>query len=536
MGRCVVRPLVTGRPTTLATEGMIATPHYLATLAGLRVLQEGGNAVDASVAANAVLTVVYPHMCSVGGDAFFLIWEPRENQVLALNGSGRAPAAIAAEELRARGYRAIPPKGPWGVTVPGTVDAWATVLARCGTRSLGELLAPAIAYAEQGFPVSPQVAQAIAAEAEIFRRQEAAARQFLPQGRPPAPGEILRQPELAASLRLIAAAGPEAFYRGPIAEQIVATLRAAGGVMSLDDLAAHRSDWVEPLRVTYRGVEVLELPPNTQGLTALELLNIMEGFPVRQLGWGNPQLVHLCLEAKKLAFADRDRYLGDPAFVDIPIGRLLDKSYAAELRKRIDPERASIPPAPSWDTDTIYLCVVDREGRAVSLIQSLYHSFGSGLVAGGIVLQNRGACFVLDEGSPNVLAPRKRPLHTLIPAMLFRGGRPWVVFGTMGGHSQPVIHLQLVTGIVDFGFEPQVAVEVPRWVSRREPDEMSETVYVEPLLAEQTMEELQRRGHRVVMTEPWSSLMGHAHLIVIGEDGVLRGGSDPRAEGCALGW
>ena len=527
---------VLGRPTTLATEGMIATPHYLATLAGLRVLQDGGNAVDAAIAANAVLAVVYPHMCGIGGDAFFLIWEPRERQLFALNGSGRAPQALSAETLRSRGFRLVPPKGPWGVTVPGAVDAWVTVLERCGTRPLGELLQPAIGYAERGFPVSRQLAAAIAQEEQVFRGQPAAVAQFLPEGRPPQPGTILRQPALAATLRLIAERGPEAFYRGPIAEEIAAVIQAHGGAMTVDDLVAHRSDWVEPLRTTYRDVEVVELPPNTQGVTALELFNIVEGFPVAELGWGTPDLLHRFLEAKKLAFTDRDRYLGDPAFVAVPVERLLDKSYAAELRARIDPERAAIPPAPNWESDTIALCVVDRQGRAVSLIQSLYNSFGSGLVAAGMVLHNRGACFVLDERSPNVLAPGKRPLHTLIPGMLLRAGRPWVVFGTMGGHSQPLIHLQLVTGIVDFGFEPQEAIEAPRWVSRHEPGEGHETVYLEPVLSERAGAELTRRGHRVEATEPWSSLMGHAHLIVIGEDGVLRGASDPRAEGCALGW
>ncbi len=528
--------VMTGRPTTLATEGMVATPHYLATLAGLRVLQDGGNAVDAAIAANAVLAVVYPHMCGIGGDAFFLIWEPKEERFLALNGSGRAPAALSAEELRRRRYTAVPAKGPWGVTVPGVVDAWCVVLERCGTRSLAELLQPAIAYAERGFPVSPQLAEAIALEAERFRVQPAAADQFLPGGQPPRPGQILRQPALAATLRQIAEGGRESFYRGPIAEAIVAAVRQAGGAMTLDDLAEHRSDWVEPLRASYRDVEIVELPPNTQGITALELFNIVEGFPIAELGWGSSDLLHHLLEAKKLAFADRDRYLGDPAFVDVPVARLLDKGYAASLRQRIDPERATVPPAPNWDNDTIALCVVDRDGRAVSLIQSLYNSFGSGLVAAGMVLHNRGACFVLDDRSPNVLAPRKRPLHTLIPGMVLRAGRPWMVFGTMGGHSQPVIHLQLVTGVIDFGFEPQEAIEAPRWVSRREIGEEQETVYLEPALAERVRSELERRGHRVAVTEPWSSLMGHAHLIVIGEDGVLRGASDPRAEGYALGW
>lgn len=536
VGRRAMVEIVPGRPTTLATNGMIATPHYLATLAGLSILQEGGNAVDAAVAANAVLTVVYPHMCSVGGDAFFLVWEPREARLLALNGSGRAPKALSAATVRERGYQDVPPKTAWAVTVPGAVRAWADALARCGTRELGDLLKPAIRYAEEGFPVSPRLAQAIVQEAKVLARQPDAARQFLPQGRPPQPGEILRQPQLAASLRLLAEEGPEVFYQGAIAESIVEVLRAAGGVMTLDDLADHHSDWVEPLMTTYRDVTVVELPPNTQGITALELFNLVEGFPLAELGWGTPELLHLLLEAKKLAFADRDRYVADPAFVETPVARLLDKAYAKQLRSQIDHTYARVKPAPSWESDTIALCVVDREGRAVSLIQSLYQSFGSSLVASGIVLHNRGACFVLDERSPNVLAPRKRPLHTLIPGMVFRDGRPWVVLGTMGGHSQPVIHLQLVTNLVDFGFAVQEALEAPRWVSRHEPGAASEVVYLEPRLAEHAAEDLRRRGHHVEQTEHWSSLMGHAHLIMIGQDGVLRGGSDPRAEGYALGW
>ncbi len=529
----------TGRPTTLATDGMIATPHYLASVAGLRVLQEGGNAVDAAVAANAVLTVVYPNQCSLGGDAFFLIWEPREERLLALNGSGRAPAQASLDALEAAGYSAMPQRGPWAVTVPGVVDAWATALARCGSRPLAELLQSAIEYAERGFPVTRLLSAAIEEMEGLLRAQPAASRQFLPDGRPPRPGERLVQPDLARSLRLLAEYGPDAFYRGPIAEAIVQTIRAAGGVMGLDDLAQHCSTWVEPISTTYRGVELVELPPNTQGVTALQMANIAEGYKVADFGWGSADLLHLMVEAKKLAFADRDRYVGDLDFVQVPLSRLLDKHYAEELRRQIDPERAMSPSTVTWDNDTVYLCAVDREGRAVSLIQSIFQSFGSGLVAEttGIVLQNRGASFTLDSSSPNCLAPGKRPMHTLIPAMLLRDGRPWVVFGSMGGHGQPQIQIQIVTNLVDFGMEPQAAIEAPRWLSRLEPGETAETLYLEPGFDVVEAEKLERRGHRVRWVDQWDSLMGHAQMIRVDrERGVLEGAADPRAEGYALGW
>jgi len=532
---------VLGRPTTMAVEGMVATPHYLASVAGLRALQAGGNAVDAAVVANAVLTVVYPHMCSLGGDAFFLIWDPSEGRLHALNGSGRSPAAASIDALVAAGHTTMPQRGAHAVTVPGTIHAWETALDRFGTFGLADLLQPAIAYAERGFPVTPGLRAAIAQARPLLEQQDAAARQFLPEGQVPAAGDVLRQPDLAASLRLIAGRGADAFYKGAIAQAIVDTLREHGGLMTLDDLSAHRSDWVEPLRTTYRGLELVELPPNTQGVTALQMANIVEGFVVAALGFGSPELIHLCVEAKKLAFVDRDRYVTDPERVPIPVERLIAKEYAAELRRRIDPDRAWAPGADRpGGGDTIYLCVVDRNGMAVSLIQSIFQGFGSGLVAEGtgIVLNNRGASFTLDPDAANRLEPSKRPMHTLIPAMLLRDGQPWVVFGTMGGHGQAQTHLQLLLNLVDFGMEPQEAIEAPRWVSGRgTPDDPAHVLRIEPGFGEATIERLRAMGHEARPTEPFSSLMGHAQMIQIDrERGILLGAADPRADGYALGW
>lgn len=520
----------------------MATPHYLASVAGLRTLQAGGNAVDAAIAANAVLTVVYPHMCSLGGDAFFLIAEPGTGALHALNGSGRSAAAASIDAVREAGHTTMPSRGAWAVTVPGAVHAWELVLERFGTFGFADLLQPAIAYAERGFPVSPGLSAAIAKERWLLEQQEAAAQQFLPGGKVPAAGDVLRQPDLAASLRLLAGRGADAFYRGAIGEAIIATLQKQGAPMTMDDLAAHRSDWVEPIRTTYRDVELVELPPNTQGATALQMANIMEGFDVAGMGHNTATLIHHGVEAKKLAFLDRDRYITDPEFFDVPVDRLISKEYAAELRQRIDPNRAWMEPDdPPGGGDTIYLCVVDRDGMAVSLIQSIFQGFGSGLVAEGtgIILLNRGFSFSLDADAANRLEPGKRPMHTLIPAMILRDGQPSVVLGTMGGHGQAQTHLQLLMNLVDFGMEPQAAIEAPRWVSGRgAPDDPLHVLNLEPEVGAEVLAQLRGLGHRdAKFTESFSSAMGHAQMIAIDrERGVLKGAADPRADGYALGW
>ena len=530
-----------GRPTTLATEGMVATPHYLASVAGLEVLRSGGNALDAAIAANAVLAVVYPHMCAIGGDAFILLWDPAASSLAAVNGSGRSAAAATIDALRVAGWATMPERGALTVTVPGAVDAWATALERFGTRALGDLLQPAIHYAERGFPSSPGLSLSIAANRDLLAAREATARQFLPGGRVPQPGDLLVQPELARSLRLLAADGPAALYGGALGEAVVAAVREEGGLLTLDDLRAHRSDWVQPLSTTYRDVTLVELPPNTQGVVALEMANIVEGFDLSVWGHGSAEQVHHLVESKKLAFVDRARYITDPDFAAIPLDRLTSKSYAASLRRRIDPLRAATPATPTHGNgDTVALCVVDRDGLCVSLIQSIYSSFGSGLVADdtGIVLHNRGASFSLDPDDVNRLEPRKRPMHTLIPAMLLRDGLPWVVFGTMGAHGQAQTHIQLLSALVDCGLEPQEAVEFPRWYSgAARPGDPPDGLYVEPGFGPMVVAELRRLGHDVRVTDGPASLMGHAQMIEVDRRrGILKGAADPRSDGYALGW
>jgi gamma-glutamyltranspeptidase / glutathione hydrolase len=383
----------------MAINGMVATPHYLASQTGLRVLREGGNAVDAAVAANAVLTVVMPDSCSIGGDAFFLLWDPSRRAVAALNGSGRSGSDLTIDELRSRNISEMPERGAVSVTVPGTVEAWQKMLEQYGTRELGTLLTDAIHYAREGFPVTPRLKRVIEANAWLLGCNAAATRQFLPSGEPPDVGTVLRQPALAMSLQQIARKGAEVMYSGMIGERIAKDISRLGGFLSVDDLAGHTSNWVEPIRTDYRGYEVLELPPNTQGITALQLLNIAEEWQPSEFPVNSAEQIHHFVEAKKHAFRDRDHYIGDPDFVDVPVDRLISKEYAEEIRKRIDPDRASIEhldrPGPG---DTIYMCVFDSEGLAVSLIQSIYRGFGSGIVAEGtgVLLQNRGASFRLN--------------------------------------------------------------------------------------------------------------------------------------------
>ncbi len=530
-----------GRPTTLATEGMVASPHYLASMAGVQVLKAGGNALDAAIATNAVLTVVYPHMCSVGGDAFMLIWDPKDQRLAALNGAGRSSVNASIEKLNSLGLTLMPERGAHVVTVPGAVHAWQTAHSRFGRVEFARLFDHAIDYADRGFPISPSVSASIASAQPLLMRQSVAARQFMPDGAAPKPGDVVRFPELAASLRSIAEQGIDALYGGPLGKAIAATVQAEGGLLTEEDIAAHQSRWVDPLSTSYRGHDLFELPPPTQGVVGLQLANVAEGYDIAGLGRNTAAQIHRLVEAKKLAFVDRDRYVSDPTFVDIPIERLISKSYAADQRGRIEPNKAANDqPDPPGLGDTIYLCVVDRDGMCVSLIQSIFNGFGSGLVAEGtgIVLHNRGASFTLEPDAANRLQPGKQPMHTLIPSMLLQHGSPEVVLGTMGAHGQAQTHIQLLCNLVDFDLEPQAAIESPRWVSGRGlPGDPAHVLYLEEPIGSEVLGQLRSMGHDARLIQPFSSLMGHAHMIRVDrERGVLMGASDPRSDGAALGW
>jgi gamma-glutamyltranspeptidase len=525
------------RPVTLARRGMVASPHYLASEAGLDILKMGGNAIDAAIAASAMLQVVYPFVCGLGGDVFMLIYDAKSGELHGLNGSGRSAQAATIERYHELGYTKMPTLGIHTVTVPGCVSGWHTAIERFGRLGLASALAPAISYAEEGFAVGPGLHSALTnmSKREGIHRSWHA--HFLPNSTIPPVGAIARFPTLARTLRTVAKTGPWAFYQGEIAEQISTFFAREGGLISREDLAAHQSDWVTPLSVPFGDMRIYELPPNTQGVTALQMLGIVD-----QLHLGQDPLaaetVHLSVEAKKLAFADRNAYLTDIAYMHVDPSALIDSDYLAQRRTLIDATQANPSVVPGGFTgDTIYLCAADRDGNVVSLIQSNYMGFGSGVVVDdtGIVLQNRGAYFSLDPKAANALAPSKRTLHTLIPSMALRDGRPAIVFGTMGGDGQPQTHLQVYTAMARFGLNIQQALEMPRWVHGGTPE--GETLLVEKRFPSTTVDALRRLGHNVQEDEMWSSAMGHANGIVFdASTGVMQGGSDPRAEGIAAGW
>jgi gamma-glutamyltranspeptidase / glutathione hydrolase len=552
-----------------ASHGMVACANYLATQAGVRVLMQGGNAIDAALAANITMTVVYPTTCSAGGDLFMLIWDATTQRLYALNGSGRAPQGMTPDLFAAKGLPSIPERGPLTINVPGAVDGWFEALARFGRLPAEAVFAPAIEYAQEGTPVTAKLAGWLARAEPLLRRWEAGASIFLPGNRPPRAGELLRQPQLAQTYRLLAQEGRDAFYRGPVARAITAYVQQCGGVLSMEDMQQHHSDWVEPISINYRGFDVYEFPPNTQGIAALEMLNVLEGYDLASLGYLSAPYLHLLLEAKKLAFADRDQYISDPAFVDIPVERLLSKDYAAAQRARLDPARASVSVAAGLEQegDTMYLCAADDEGNVVSLIQSLYMGIGSGLAGGesGVLLHNRGAYFSLDARHVNYLQPGKRTMHTLTPAMVLRDGRPYLALGTMGGDAQPQVHAQLLTAMLDFGMNPQQAIAAPRWRSDRvvlaelakraahdEPagqfagqrgvgehlrDDIAEVAILERRFPVDIPAQLEQLGHHIALEDAWSDGMGHAQAIRIDHDAHLfAGAADPRCDGLALGW
>jgi gamma-glutamyltranspeptidase / glutathione hydrolase len=522
-----------GRSVVMSRNGMIATSHPLATETGLSILQQGGNAMDAAIAAGAVQCVVEPGSTGIGGDCFLLYHEARSGRLHGLNGSGRAPARATLQEYHRLGLNQVPESGMLSVTVPGAIDAWQTALERFGTRTFSELLAPAIGFAESGYAVTPVVALAWRrAHAGIARYVESA-RALLIDGQPPEAGSIHRQPALARSLQLIAREGKDAFYRGVIAEEIVRFSRAQGGLLELDDFASHRCEWVDPIATDYRGYEVRELPPNGQGIAALITLNILEPSSLATLKHLSPEYLHLFIEAFKLAIAEREAHVADPEFYRAPVDALLAKEFAAAQYRRIDFQRASSGRLPSGlraHRDTVYLCAVDKQRNAVSFINSLYHGFGSKCVAGesGVLLHNRGVGFVLEDGHPNCIAPRKRPKHTLIPAMVYRDGKPVLAFGVMGGEYQAMGHAYVLSNWIDFGMDLQQAIDAPRFLPLRG------TVVVERGIREPTRERLRAFGHDVVETEfPWG---GGQAIYIDPQNGVLHGASDPRKDGCALGY
>lgn len=520
------------RSVPMGFNGMVVSSQPLASQAGLDVLKRGGNAVDATVAMAAVLNVVEPMSTGIGGDAFILTYLSKTGEITGLNASGRSPYAATLDTFREKGIAKIPATGILPVTVPGALDGWCAVLERYGSMSLGELLKPAIRYAEEGFPVSEKTAR----DWQRYRPKLAAhpntAANYLMDGRAPKAGERFRQKRLAESLKKIAAQGKEVFYQGEIAEAIVRFSRENGGLLSMEDFRDHASTWVEPIHTSYRGYEVYEMPPNTQGITVLQMLNLLEGFDLRALGHNSAPYLHLLVEIKKLAFADRDRYLADPELADVPVQRLLDKSYAAQRRGEIDPDRAGEPrpglgPATG---DTQYFCAVDREGNGCSFINSLFEFFGCGLVGGdtGILLQNRGELFSLDPGHPNCVAPHKRSFHTILPAMVFKEQRPFLIFGVTGAHMQPQGQVQVLANLIDFGMNIQEALEAPRVNHLEGPK-----VALEPGIGAKARKEMKERGHAILNEANFGGGQG---ILIHPEHGTLMGGSDPRKDGCALGY
>ncbi len=533
------------RSVVMARNGLIATSQPLASAAGLRVLQEGGNAIDAAVTAAAVLSVVEPTMNGVGGDLFAIVYNARTKTIHGLNASGRAPSAAIPEEFRRRQLESIPYRGELSVSVPGVVDGWHELLSRHGTLTFERALAPAIGYARDGFAVSEIIAHQWKDVESVLARDPAAASTFLLNGRAPATGEVFRNPALAATLDQLARNGRDAFYRGSIAAAIAADMKRRNGLLTEADLSAHRSDWIEPISTTYRGYQVLELPPNTQGIAALEMLNILEGLDLKALGHNSAAYLHLLVEAKRIAFADRDAWLADyDAVPPAALKRMLSKEYAAERRREIDGERAAreyksfglpgsnqeIEEHPEARGDTIYLTAADRDGNVISLIQSIYESFGAGIVAGetGVVLHNRGSLFSLRAGHPNLLAPGKRPFHTLVPAMVLREGRPWLSFGVMGGDMQPQGHVQVLLNLIDFGMNVQEAGEAPRF------RHSSNGLALESGISPEARFGLDARGHRIISSV--GAFGGFQGILIDPRSGVLMGGSDPRKDGLAIGY
>jgi gamma-glutamyltranspeptidase/glutathione hydrolase len=519
--------------SVLAKKGMVASSQPLATLAGVEILMNGGNAIDAAIATAAVLGVVEPSSIGIGSDAFCLFYSARDKTIKALDASGRSPYAASLDFCRKSGFKEMPQRGIHSVTTPGAVHGWETLLNSHGTKKLAEVLQAAIRHAEDGFPVAELTAEQWHESQARLKADEGGAINYLIAGRSPKAGEIFRNPRMAQTLRHIAAEGADYYYNGPVAEKLVCCSEQQGGLFTLKDFADHRSDWVEPITANYRGYDIYQMPPTTQGFVALEMLRILEGFDLKAMGANSADALHAMIEAKKLAFADRDRQLADRDFMNVDVCELFAAARAERLRTLIRMNQAAgeNPNVPGG-TDTEYVAAADRDGNLVSFIQSNFMGFGSGVVEPetGIILQNRGHLFSLDEKHPNCIGAHKRCAHTLAPGMIFKGDKPYVALGLKGGHVQPQVQVQLIANLIDYGMTPQQAIAAPRF---NHIDGLK--VGLEPEISQTAKDELARRGHEVVGGNPES--FGGAHMILIHpESGAFVGGSDPRKGGCALGF
>jgi gamma-glutamyltranspeptidase/glutathione hydrolase len=536
------------RPDVIAPSAMVATSQPLATQVGLQVLRDGGNAVDAAIAANAALGLMEPTGNGIGGDLFAIVWDAESERLYGYNGSGRSPKSLSLQWFLDNGYEEIPPFGPLPVSVPGTVDGWFALHERFGDMDMADVLAPTIEYARRGFPVSEVIAYYWARSVPVLDEFPGFAEQFTIDGRAPREGEIWKNPELAGTLEKIAAGGRDAFYAGDIARTIADYMADNGGFLSYEDLTAHEGEWVEPVSADYRGYEVWELPPNGQGIAALQILNILEGFDIAGYGFGSPEHLHLFAEAKKLAFEDRARFYADPDFADIDVDWLISDEYAAERRALIDMDRAARSVAPGNPAleagDTVYLTTADAEGNMVSLIQSNYRGMGSGMTPPGLgfILQDRGEMFVLEKGHPNAFEGGKRPFHTIIPAFITKDGKPWVSFGLMGGGMQPQGHAWIVMNLVDFGMGLQEAGDAPRIrhrgstqpVGQATPMTDGGTLNLESGFDYATVRALMKKGHRV----EWAlgPFGGYQAIMLDPEHGTWRGATEVRKDGQAAGY
>jgi gamma-glutamyltranspeptidase/glutathione hydrolase len=534
------------RSEVIARHGMAATAQPLATQAALEILRAGGNAVDAAIAANAVLALVEPVSCGPGGDLFAMVWDPKTKRLYGLNGSGRSPKSLTLDEFRKRELKHVPQIGPLPVSVPGCVDAWCELSKRFGKLPLEKVLAPAIRYAREGAPITELIAFYWQRNAAVLEKFENFKETYMPNGHAPRTGEVFANPRLAATLERIAKGGRDAFYGGEVAQTIEAYMKRNGGFLTAEDMAAHHSEWVEPVSTSYRGYDVWELPPNGQGIAALEMLNLLEGYDVKAMGFGTPAYVHAFVEAKKLAFEDRARLYADPAFVKVPVAELISKKYADERRKLIRLDRAakSYPvgnPATEHG-DTTCLATADEEGCMVSLIQSNYRGMGSGMTPDGLgfVLQDRGELFDLEAGRPNSYAPGKRPFHTIIPAFVTKDGDPWLAFAVMGGATQPQGHVQILVNMIDFGMNTQEAGDAPRILHEGSSEPTGETmtdggkVSLESGIPYETARELAKKGH-VVGTNV-GDYGGYQGIRWDPVNKVYFGASESRKDGQAAGY